>query len=68
MSRQGYQSVSAGEDSDAPNAVRGEREDTGIPLVAVINAENRRVSEDSNILALRTDKPAKLKYFHLQNV
>jgi hypothetical protein len=68
MSRQGYQSVSSGEDLDALNAVRGTREDTGIALAVFNNAENRGETEDSNILALRTDKPSKFKFFYFQNV
>lgn len=68
MSRQGYQSVSSGEDLDALNAVRGTREDTGIALAVFNNAENRGETEDSNILALRTDKPSKLKFFYFQKV
>lgn len=60
MRYQGYQSVSAGEDSAVPCAVRVGGEDAGIPM-EVFNANSLGDTEDSNIPASRV---AELKYLH----
>ena len=65
MRYQGYQSVSAGEDSAAPAAVRGGSEDAGISM-EVFNSLGD--TDDSSIPVSHIDKHTELKYFHVRNV